>query len=76
MYEFLVRLEAKLNSWNITSSKWSNWNERVYSYWTDWYNHSSPWYGKAVKLIHDTWDYVSYNACAFMGMLLCALVLF
>lgn len=76
MLNFLQNIETTLKKWNITSSKWSDFNVRVVEYWTDWYNHNSPWYGKAVKLLFDTWDYVSYNACAFMGMLLCALILF
>ena len=31
---------------------------------------------KACKLAHDTWDYVSYNACSFIGGLFCAYILF
>ena len=76
MLNFLNKIETTMNKWNITTSRWSGFNQRVAEYWVDWYQHSSPWYAKAVKLIHDAWDYVSYNACAFMGMLLCALILF
>lgn len=76
MNSFLMSVENTLQKWNITAPKWRNFNERVYAYWTDWYQHNSPWYAKGIKLVLDAWDYVSYNACAFMGMLVCALILF
>lgn len=76
MKNFLMNIESKLQEWKVDNHRWAGFNERVYAYWSNFYHQDTPWYGKAVKLVLDTWDYVSYNACAFMGMLFCALVLF
>ena len=76
MIAFLLRIESKLQEWNVDNYRWQGFITRTTKYWSGLYNQSTPWYGKVVKVVLDGWDLVSYNACAFMGMLLCALVLF
>ena len=76
MKNFLESASETLASWNIHFPNWSGWLEGVVGYFTDLKGHKSPWYVKMLKVTSDTFDMVTYNAYAFMGMLLCALFLF
>lgn len=73
---FWDKIDQKLAEMNIKPAKWSAWVERVTVYWKDFWHNTPGFVAKTCKLVHDTWDYVSYNACSFMGSLFCALVLF
>lgn len=76
MKELFKKIDAKLAAMNIKPGKWSAWLGRVTVYWKDWWSNTPGFVAKTCKLLWDTWDYVSYNACAVMGMLLCAVLLF
>lgn len=76
MKEFFERIEAKLQAWNILFPRWSGFANRMYSYCSGIKNSNIPWYGKGLKVVCDAFDLVVYNAYAFMGMLLCACLLF
>ena len=76
MFNFLYAIEDKLQEWKVDNYRWQGFITRTRSYWSGLYHQDTPWYGKVVKLAFDGWDMISYNACAFMCMLMCALILF
>lgn len=76
MFNFLKSVDSNLASWNINFPNWSKFGERVYKYCTGLGNSQAPWYGKVLKVVCDIFDTVTYNAYAFMCMLLCACLLF
>lgn len=76
MKTIFANIDAKLAEMNIKPGKWSAWLDRVSAYWKDYWNNTPGFVAKACKLVHDTWDYVSYNACSFIGGLFCAYILF
>ena len=77
MKTIFANIDAKLSEMNIKPGKWSAWLDRVINYWKkEWWQETEGFVAKSCKLIHDTWDYISYNACSWIGGFLCACVLF
>lgn len=76
MLNFLNSFENNRASWDINFPNWSKFGDRVYQYCSGIKKSQAPWYGKVLKVVCDIFDMVTYNAYAFMGMLLCACLLF
>ena len=74
---FWARLADKLSKANIRTSRWSRWVSNVVNYWKkEWWQETEGFVAKTVKLAHDVWDYLTYNAMSWTGGLICVFILF
>lgn len=71
------RVAKQLAKANIKTSRWERWVSDVVNYWVnEWWHNTNGVVAKTVKLAHDTWDYISYNAMSWTGGLICVCILF
>lgn len=77
MKNILNNVRKRLATMNINTSRWSAWVSDCVTYWkTEWWLGTKGLVAKSVKLAHDSLDYLSYYSIAWLGGLLCFVILF
>lgn len=78
LWNALKTLNTKVNefllSCGVETSRWAVWTDNMVSYVQSY--KEVPHWKKPIKLAFDLFDMVTYNGCAFLGMLICACLVF